>query len=673
MNIALVFPPFYFEPMYNMPPLGLINLATVLRGTPHRVRIFDFPLAIRQKMLPLGADIYDHAARQVLEFHPDVAAFSVQCTTYPAALQLAKCLHRQKPETKIVFGGHNASFVDERTLERFPFIDAVVRGEGEITFPELIQGLEGGKDLREIEGITFRIANRVIRNPDRPLIENLDSLPVSDYSFVSPLSVYRDACGLARSIAILEVGRGCPHRCIYCSQSLVWRRTARTYSVGRLIAEMRNLVENHSAECFLLAYDQFTARRSFAEQFCRSVIEAGLNRVPWYCISRLDTVDSELLALMREAGCESMCYGIDSGSKRTLSFIRKNIDSEILLQRVSETTEHHIVPTLSFVIGFPEEQQEDIEDTLQLALKSAAAGNANILVQMATILPGTDLYKDYSRLLTREVDTYFSLGIEFGGGRRLPSDEELIDSDPEIFSSFYNLPCPAGPLSELNDIACNFSVIASLYPRSFLLLGLEPGFSVLGLFLLFLDSIAKKTGERSLSPQSCFANFEEFVSGVLTRETHLVRAHIPELIKYESCLIRAGKHEAVPSPFHIDLDHMADFKPMLNEKIILERFTFDIPVIILDAKFGRYREFYPQEPTNLIFSRLGENLDVKQINDFGADFLRLSNGQLSLDAIAGQLFPIYGATTGRAEFERLCAEAARALAGLSAILPGPPA
>jgi len=252
----------------------------------------------------------------------------------------------------------------------------------------------------------------------RALIDGLDSLPLSDYSFVSAPSVYRDACSIGRSIAILEVGRGCPHHCIYCSQSLVWRRRSRTFSVGRLICEMKNLSGNFGAECFLLAYDQFTAKRSFAVEFCRSVIEAGLNAIPWYCISRLDTVAGSL-PHARGWSASDVLLVIDSGSKRTLSFIRKNIDSEILLQRVRETTDLGIVPTLSFVIGFPEEQKEDLEATLQLALKCAAAGNANILVQMATILPGTDLHKKYSGLLVREVDTYFSLGSNSRSKKRL--------------------------------------------------------------------------------------------------------------------------------------------------------------------------------------------------------------------------------------------------------------
>lgn len=670
MNLALVFPPFHFEQMYNLPPLGLINLATALKDTHHRVRVFDFPLSIRLWELHLGSEIYRECADKVLEFESDLAAFSVQCTTYPPAIQIARLLKKLKPNIKIVFGGHNASFVDLQTLERFRFIDAIVRGEGETTFPELMRGLEGELDLRGVEGITLREGDRIIRNTDRALIEDLDSLPLSDYSFVPPPSVYRDACGIRRSIAILEVGRGCPHHCVYCSQSLLWRRRARTFSVGRLIREMQNLKSIHGAECFLLAYDQFTARKSFAEEFCRSVIDAGLNNTPWYCISRLDTVDKELLGLMREAGCESMCYGIDSGSKRTLSFIRKNIDSEILLRRVRETTETEIVPTLSFVIGFPHEEKADLEETLRLALKSAAAGNTNILVQMATILPGTDLHTGYSSILTREVDTYFSLGIEFDRGKRLASDEELIGSDPVLFSSFYNLPCPAGPLRKLNALAGHFTIISSLYPRSFLLLGLELDIPVYDLFFLFMDRIAGG-GERALTPHACFAEFESFASDLLAGR-ELLRRYLPEIVRYETCLIRAAAHD-IPSPFRIDPSRIADFKPLANEKAHVEQFTFNLPVIIFEAKSGRFGDFCPEQQTFLIFRQMRGKTEVLEINEFGADFLKLCNGQLTSDAIADQLYGKYGAETDSAEFLRLCAEAALSLADMGLFEPAAPA
>jgi radical SAM superfamily enzyme YgiQ (UPF0313 family) len=253
-------------------------------------------------------------------------------------------------------------------------VDCIVRGEGEISFPELVSAYESGKNEEGILGVTYRNGQDIVRNNERDLISNLDDLPLPDYSFLPPLAKYRDECELARSIAILEVGRGCPHK-----------------SVSRLVKEMGNLYQNFGAECFLLAYDQFTARRKFVESFCHQVIHEGLNHLPWYCISRLDTVDAKLLALMREAGCESMCYGIDSGSKKTLSFIRKNIDQGILYQRVVETADNGIIPTLSYVIGFPVEEKGDIDETLWLALRAGIVGNNNPLIQLPTVLPGTDL------------------------------------------------------------------------------------------------------------------------------------------------------------------------------------------------------------------------------------------------------------------------------------------
>ncbi len=710
MNIALVFPPFYLETMYSLPPLGLINLATVLKSSPHSVRIIDFPLDIRRKALPMDKHIYEACARHILQFEPDLAAFSVQCTTYPPAVRIAGELKKLNPALKIVFGGHNASCVDELTLSRFDFIDAIVRGEGEITFPELVRAFEGQLPLASIDGITFRTLDRIVRNPDRELIEKLDSLPVSDYTFVPPFHEYRDVCGITRSIAILEVGRGCPHRCIYCSQSIMWKRRTRTFSTDRVIGEMKNLAENFGAECFLLAFDQFTAKRGFAEQFCTGLIDAGLNHLPWYCISRMDTVDRDLLNLMRKAGCETMCYGIDSGSKKTLAFIHKEIDRDVLFDRVRETTEAGIVPTLSFVIGFPEETRQDLEATLELALKSAATGNANILVQMTTILPGTDLYQKYWRRLVREVDTYFSLGIEFDQGKRIASDDALIDSEPAIFSSFHNLPCPAATLEELNETASYFNIIATLYPRSFLLLSFELKQPIVDLFFRFLDWVAENTAhhrrdgawsrqaedtekteiqqEQSarsknfllpaprsplpsfrLTPRACLAHFSDFASESLAGHDIVVRDYISEVVKYETLLLGAGKAGSLPSPFHIDSSRIGDLKPLRNVNISIERFTFDIPSFILQTKCGHFPGNCARREVFLAFTQARGATVVREINEFGFDFLRLCGVKSTLEEITDQLYPKYGANKDREQFAVICAETAGTLAGLELIAP----
>jgi len=660
MKIVLVFPPFYLESLYNLPPSGLINLATALKHSSHQIVLIDFVLAIREKTLPMGRGIYGECAERILEEAPDLVGFSAQCATYPAAIQISERIKRKRPSVRIVIGGHNASFVDQITLERYPFVDCIVRGEGEVTFKELVAAYESGKDEKGIEGVTYRKGDEIIRNKERGMITDLDELPLPDYGFSAPFTEYRDACGLPRSIAILEVGRGCPHQCIYCSESILWRRTARTFSVSRLVREMGNLSKNFKAECFLLAYDQFTARRRFVESFCRNLIEKGLNHLPWYCISRLDSVDAGLLSLMREAGCESMCYGIDSGSKRTLSFIRKNIDQEILYQRVVETAGQGIIPTLSFVVGFPEEQKQDVDETLWMALRTGIVGNSNPLIQLPTVLPGTDLYNKYSHRLVREVDTYFALGLEFDNGKRLKSDEELINSDPMIFSSFYNLPCPGLPINELNLIARHFSLIVQLYPKSFLLLSLECKESVSTLFIRWLHWLRSRLGmeDLALSPQDCYLHFREFVSDTLRESGRLARAHFPDVVKYENQALEVGKFAgSKKSLFYIDLSSIRQFKPLRSKKTLIEEFDFNLPMIIIDLKAGKFSNEYPREKTLLVFTQEDGLLCVSEINTFAKDFLELCDGEATLEAISEELHKRYGQGMGSKEFFDSCVEA----------------
>jgi radical SAM superfamily enzyme YgiQ (UPF0313 family) len=663
MKIVLVFPPFYLESMYNLAPLGLINLATALRNSPHQVVVMDFVLAIRQRTLKMGKNIYGDCAERILDEAPDLVGFSAQCTTYPAVVQISEKIRHKRPDVKIVVGGHNASFVDRLSLERYPFVDCIVRGEGELTFPELVSAYECGKNEEGISGVTYRNGQDIVRNDERDLISNLDDLPLPDYSFLPPLSEYRDECELPRSIAILEVGRGCPHNCIYCSECIMWRRTTRSFSVSRLVKEMGNLYQNFGAECFLLAYDQFTARRKFVESFCHQVIHAGLNHLPWYCISRLDTVDAKLLALMREAGCESMCYGIDSGSKKTLSFIRKNIDHGILYQRVVETADNGIIPTLSYVIGFPVEEKGDIDETLWLALRAGIVGNNNPLIQLPTVLPGTGLHSQYGDRLVREVNTYFALGLEFDGGKRLVSDEEIIDSDPRIYSSFYNLPCPGRSLEELNLIASHFPLMVRFYPKSFLLLSLELRESVSDLFLRWLYWLQEHLGrkELALSPQDCFLHFRGFVSDTLTKWGKVSRKHFLEVLKYENTALEVGKFGPEKSVFHIDLGQIRKFKPVKSRKIIIEKFDFDLPGVILDLKRGNFIESYPERETLLVFTQDDDLLDVTEINAFARDFLGLCNGKRSVQVISQELYQLYGQDMKPEKFFDGCVEAVQVL------------
>lgn len=666
MKIVFVFPPFYHPSMYNLPPLGLLNLATTLRTSPHRPVILDFVLALRNGSLPAGPSLYDDCARRIAAEAPDLVAFSAQCTTYPPTVAIARRVRELAPSARIVVGGHNASFVDVLTLERYPWIDAIIRGEGEVTFGELVNAWAAGRDPSGVAGVTWRGPAGSVRNPERELLADLDLLPLPDYSLLPPLSDYREACGLPRSIAILEVGRGCPHRCVYCSESSFWRRRTRTFSIDRLAREMRQLRDDHGAECFLLAYDQFTADRRFVESFCTRLLDQGLQRTPWYCISRLDTVDEALLKLMRQAGCESMCYGIDSGSPRTLAFIRKRIDPAILLERVRTTTAQGMVPTLSFVIGFPEERAEDIEATLELALRNAAAGNINPLLQMPTVLPGTELHRRYAGRLVREVDTYFALGIEFAGERRLAEDEAEIGSDPHLFSSFYNLPSPALPLAELDRLARFFPLLVQFYPRSCLLLARALGLPLAGLFADFLAFVRNREqrSELQLTAADCYRHFAPFAGEQLARRRPAGWAHLSDLIAYETRSLEVARFANGEIPGNMDIYNPDGWRPAVSHNVVVAGFLYDLPAILADLASGDIRGHYPEAPTCLVFRQQGNELEVTAINDFGRDLLALCDGSQTPEQIADRLRPRYAEACDHAAFSDSCRQALRQLADL---------
>jgi len=665
MKISLVFPPFHHPSLYNLPPLGLLNLAAALRETPHRVVLLDCVLALRDGSLRAGPGLYDDCARRIAADAPDLVAFSAQCTTYPPTVAIARRLRRLLPQARIVVGGHNATFVAAATLERYPWIDAVVRGEGENTFRELVAAWDVGDDAGAVAGVTWRAAAGVVANPDRALIPCLDALALPDYGLLPPLEAYRDACSLPRAIAILEVGRGCPHRCVYCSESSLWRRRTRTFSVDRLAGEMRRLRDGHGAECFLLAYDQFTADRRFVEAFCARLLDEGLQTTPWYCISRLDTVDAPLLALMRRAGCESMCYGIDSGSPRTLAFIRKRIDPAILLERVQATTAEGMVPTLSFVIGFPEETAADIEATLELALRAAATGNVNPLLQLPTVLPGTELHARYARELVRGVDTYFALGIEFDGGRRLAEDEAEIAADPPLYSSFYNLPSPALPLVRLDRLARFFPLLVELYPRTTLLLSRALGLPLAGLFADFFARVqaSEARKEATLSAADCYRHFPAFAEELMAGSGP-AWGHLPALLAYETSAIEVARFANGEICANIDIYTPREWRPATARNLLPARFDYDLPAILEDLRAGVFRRSYPPASTRLVFRQRGKELEVSAINDFAHDLLELCDGTRTPEQIAARLRPRHGAETAPGQFADLCRQALRQLAAL---------
>jgi len=278
---------------------------------------------------------------------------------------------------------------------------------------------------------------------------------------------------------------------------------------------------------------------------------------------------------------------------------------------------------------------------------------------MPTVLPGTDLHTRYGKTLVRGVDTYFSLGLEFHEGRRLESDDRMIDDHPLIFSSFYNLSCRGMPLDELGHIASYFPLMVQLYPRSLMMLSIDCEISISTLFADWLRWIAQHKEENtvSLTPRDVYHHFSEFAGEQIRKRGGTTRPYLPDLLRYETTAIAVAESPVQHAPFHMDLQQLKTLRPLKNDKMIMEAFDFDLPMIILDLKNGRFNESYTPEKTPLIFLQTDDTLEVLEINFFVKDFLTECDGHATLKDICRKLYRRHGKGVEQTDFFEDCVEA----------------
>src|ERR1035437_5100908 len=316
-------------------PIGILTLAAVLeqRGIVPRIvnlnRLYYEYLRGAENTIDFCAFV----ARK-LESEPfDVFGFGTICSTYPLTIRIAREVKRAHPETAIVLGGPQASAVDVQTLRAFGFVAFVVRGEAEKTCPQLLSALPGDGRLDLIPGITFRRRGEVIRNPDAPVILDLDELPMPAFHLYPEL---KDC-----HYVPLELGRGCPFGCTFCSTNDFFRRRFRLKSPQRVVEQMRWIRQVYGIDRFDLIHDMFTVDRKRVAAFCEALLACG-EQVQWGCSARTDCVDDELIALMARAGCRKIFFGVEPGSGRLQRLIGKNLDLPRAAATIRATDNHHI-------------------------------------------------------------------------------------------------------------------------------------------------------------------------------------------------------------------------------------------------------------------------------------------------------------------------------------------
>lgn len=481
---------------YSMPPPGLLRLGGWLRERGIEVELED--LAFRQASLwpDAGNELADQAAALLARKVRDddtCLGLSVMGATLPIGLALAERLRRAFPTLPILIGGPGTQGVDRALIERFPFVDAVLRGEGEEALTELFVEAQstGTLDFSGRPGFTWRDpSGHVVREHDRTPLADLDALAPPAWDLLPPLTEYKALTGEADGLVPVDSGRGCAYDCSFCTIGRYWRRRSRALSPERLADEIEALRGVEGAHQAYLCHDIFGADRAQALAFCDEMQRRkGAGRaLPFEVRARLDHLDGELIKSMAAAGCYRVLVGIESASARvreTANKALKNTDTAELERRVLLLAEAGITPILSLILGLPGEERKDLEaslDFLAHATAKATEGGAQVSLHLVNPQPGCGLGETHGPG-SREVPG-IPPDMALGAGLTQP-ERELIEAHPDLFSTWHLLTNQVGGedhLCFLHAIAREVPEVLMRYPRTHLAVIEHTGKNTLELF-----------------------------------------------------------------------------------------------------------------------------------------------------------------------------------------------
>jgi anaerobic magnesium-protoporphyrin IX monomethyl ester cyclase len=388
-----------------MPPLGLGYLAATLEQAGYQVQLLDM-----QAEQARGADL----VRYLNEHQPRVVGIGTMVNTFNNGLRVAQIVKQARPATHVIVGGPHATFLPEETLA-CSAVDVLVRYEGEETLVELLQHFESASPaLDQIRGIVFRDGDRLIATEARPLIADLDRLP-----FPARHLFKWDKYG----IPITITARGCPSRCVFCAANALYPHPPyRVRSPQLVVDEIEEMVRRYGLQSFFIADDAFTLWPKRALEICDLLIARGLNTVKWLCEARVDTMTPEVARKLCEAGCIEVQYGVETGNPEIMKLIRKGIKLEQVQEVVAYSQALGLNVVCSFIIGFPWDTHETVQQTLAFGhqlmqlgapLKDGGrSGRGRVGSGFAplTPLPGTYVYEHAAelgiRFVTKDWDRY---------------------------------------------------------------------------------------------------------------------------------------------------------------------------------------------------------------------------------------------------------------------------
>jgi len=290
----------------------------------------------------------------VLNQKPDLIGITALTTKFGTVIQTAKFCREILPRVPIIVGGAHATAMPDLTL-RIPEVDFVVRGEGDETLPELLNAIREKSEFSKIPGISYKKDGKIIHNPNRGLVQNLDTLALPDRSALLHPQNYS-----SEDMGVILTSRGCPFGCSYCFH--MWDRKVRYRSVDNIMRELRHVREKYGTTQFSFKDDSFTVKKSHVLDLCNAVSREPY-KIIFNCTTRVDILDEELIHAMKKVGGNQVSIGIESGSERVLRETDKGISMRQVRDAAKLLNRNRLFWSGYFMIGLPNETEEDIYKT----------------------------------------------------------------------------------------------------------------------------------------------------------------------------------------------------------------------------------------------------------------------------------------------------------------------
>ena len=389
MKVLLINPPRENEIMGNNPsiieeergynpPLGLLYVAAFLeKHAKHDITIIDSQV---EKL------DYKSLKSRIISNNPDVVGLTAMTMTLIDVIKTIGLVKTVNENTKVVLGGPHVHLFPDATI-KLENVDYLVLGEGEEVFKELLCAIDDKGMLRKIPGLVFETNGEVINTGKRLLISDLDELPFPARHLV-PYKKYTSLLSKGSVVTTVFTSRGCPFKCSFCDRPHLGK-IFRARSSVNVVDELEACTKLGIYE-FLIYDDTFTVNKRRVIDICNEIIRRKLN-IGWDIRARVDTVNEEMIAHLKKAGCQGIHYGVEAGTEKILRMLNKGITIE-QVKEVFDLTRKYKIPILAyFMIGSPKETLEDIYQTFKV-MKELNPDYVHVTV--LTPFPGTKIYFD---------------------------------------------------------------------------------------------------------------------------------------------------------------------------------------------------------------------------------------------------------------------------------------